>query len=74
MLYDKEKGYFNKQLDGFIKEVQERFHINYEEAVWEIINGIFNSPQFQEKFYILNNLTWNTKSVWIGNLKIVQKY
>jgi len=34
----KEKEYFNKQLNGFIKEVQERFHLSYEEALREIFS------------------------------------
>ena len=70
----KEKEYFSKQLDSFIREIQERFLLSYEEAVWEIINGILHTPQFREKFYIQNNLTWNEKKTWIRNLKIVQKY
>ena len=38
-----------------------------------IIDGIFNSAWFQKEFYILKNETWNIKTVWIENLKIVQK-
>ncbi len=72
MTDDKEKRIFSKQLDVFIKEIQEKLHLSYKEAIWIIFNGILNSPQFQEEFYILKNETWGEKSVWIGNLKIVQ--
>jgi len=73
MLDDEEKKNFDKQLDSFIKEIEERFHLDYKDAIWVIVDGILNSPRFQKEFYILKNLTWNEKSAWIGNLKIVQK-
>jgi len=73
-MIDKEgKVSFNKQLDAFIKEIREVFHLNYEEAIRMIIDGILNSPQFQEEFYVLKNETWDEESVWIENLKIIRR-
>jgi len=74
MIDKEEQVSFNNQVDGFIKEIQEVFHLSYEEAIWMILDSILNSLRFQEEFYILKNETWNEKSVWIENLKIVQKY
>jgi len=55
MLDDKEKEYFNKQLDGFIREVQERFHLDHEEALWEIvIRGLHLLPQWKVKIFAQN--------------------
>ena len=51
-LSDKEKDYFDKQLDGFIKEVQERFHLSYEEAVWIIFDrSLHLLPKWKENFF-----------------------
>jgi len=69
MIDDEEKETFNKLLDGFIKEIQEDFHLSYEETIWMLVDGILNSLWFQEEFCILKNETWSEKSVWIGNLK-----
>ena len=73
MIDDEKKDYFNKQLDNFIRGIQEDLHLSYKETIWMIIDGIFNSAWFQKEFYILKNETWNIKTVWIENLKIVQK-
>jgi len=73
MIDDEKKDYFNKQLDNFIRGFQEDLHLSYKETIWMIIDGIFNSAWFQKEFYILKNETWNIKTVWIENLKIVQK-
>jgi len=54
MLDDKEKEYFNKQLDGFIREVQERFHLTYEEALREIFNRALDSL-FRKRKKIFTN-------------------
>ena len=48
MLDDKEKEKFDKQLDSFIEEVKERFHLDYKDAIWVIIDSILNSPRFQK--------------------------
>jgi len=69
MIDDEEKETFNKLLDGFIKEIQEDFHLSYEETIWMLVDGILNSLWFREEFCILKNETWSEKSVWIGNLK-----
>jgi len=74
MIDDEEKDYFNKQLDDFIREIQESLHLSYKETIWMIVDGILNSPWFQKEFCILKNETWSEKSVWIENFKIVQKY
>jgi len=73
MIDDEKKDYFNKQLDDFIRGIQEDLHLSYKETIWMIIDGIFNSAWFQKEFYILENKTWSEKSVWIRNFKIVQK-
>jgi len=38
-----------------------------------IVDGILNSPQFQEEFYVLKNETWDKESVWVGSVKIVRR-
>ena len=73
MIEEEGKLSFNNQLDVFIKEIQEVFHLNYEKAIKMIIDGILNSPHFQEEFYILKNETWDEESVWIGSVKIVRR-
>jgi len=73
MIDEEEKVSFNNQLDIFIEEIQEVFHLNYEKAIKMIIDGILNSPHFQEEFYILKNETWDEESVWIGSVKIVRR-
>jgi len=73
MLDVKEKKNLDKQLNSFIEEIEEQFHLDYKDTIWVVIDGILNSPRFQKEFYILKNLMWNEKSAWIGNLKIVQK-
>ena len=57
-----------------LKKYKRFFHLSYEQAIWMILDSILNSPRFQEEFYVLKNETWNERSVWIENLKIVQKY
>ena len=55
ILDGREREYFNKQLDGFIKEVQERFHLSYEEALWELVNrGLHLLPQWKVKIFVQN--------------------
>jgi len=44
MLDDEEKEKFDKQLDSFIEEVKERFHLDYKDTIWVIIDSILNSP------------------------------
>ena len=73
MFEEEGKLSFNNQLDVFIKEIQEVFHLNYEKAIKMIIDGILNSPHFQEEFYILKNEIWDEESVWIGSMKIVRR-
>ena len=73
MIDEEGKVSFNNQLDVFIKEIEEVFHLNYEKAIKIIIDGILNSPHFQEEFYILKNETWDEESVWIGSVKIVRR-
>jgi len=73
MIDEEEKVSFNNQLDTFIEEIQEVFHLNYEKAIEMIIDGIFNSPHFQEEFYTLKNETWDEESVWVGSVKIVRR-
>ena len=73
MIDDEKKNYFNKQLDDFIRGIQEDLHLSYKKTIWMIVDGIFNSPWFQKEFYILENKTWSEKSVWIRNFKILQK-
>ncbi len=73
MIDDEEKDYFNKQLDDFIREIQEDIHLSYEETIRMMIDSILNSSRFREEFYILNNETWDEESIWIGNMKIIQR-
>jgi len=73
MIDEEGKVSFNNQIDAFIKEIQEVFHLNYEEAIRMIIDGILDSPQFQEEFYVLKNETWDEESVWVGSVKIVRR-
>ena len=73
MIDGEEKVSFNNQVDTFIKEIQEIFHLSYEETIRMIIDDILNSPQFREEFYILNNKTWDEESVWVGSVKIVRR-
>ena len=73
MIDDEKKDYFNKQLDDFIRGIQENLHLSYKETIWMIVDSIFNSAWFQREFCILKNETWNIKTAWIENLKIVQK-
>ena len=73
MIDREEKVSFNNQVDTFIKEIQEIFHLSYEETIRMIIDDILNSPQFREEFYILKNKTWDEESVWVGSVKIVRR-
>ena len=73
MIDGEEKVSFNNQVDTFIKEIQEIFHLSYEETIRMIIDDILNPPQFREEFYILNNKTWDEESVWVGSVKIVRR-
>ncbi len=73
MIDEEEKETFNKQLDIFIREIQEDLHLSYEETIRMIIDSILNSSRFREEFYILNNETWDEESVWIGNMKIIRR-
>ena len=73
MIDDEEKEYFSKQLDGFIKNIQEIFHLSYEEAIQMIVDSILNSSRFREEFYILNNEIRDEESVMDRNMKIVRR-
>jgi len=41
MIDDEKKDYFNKQLDDFIRGIQEDLHLSCKETIWMIIDGIF---------------------------------
>jgi len=73
MIDDEEKEYFSKQLDGFIKNIQEIFHLSYEEAIQMTVDSILNSSRFREEFYILNNEIRDEESVMDRNMKIVRR-
>ena len=51
----------------------DKYRIDCAKAIKIIIDGILNSPHFQEEFYILKNETWDEESVWIGSVKIVRR-
>ena len=55
MLSKKETEYLDRSFDAFLREVQERFHLSYEEALWGLVNrGLHLLPQWKVKIFAQN--------------------